>query len=65
MLKKENLCTKKNCHFRYHKKEWVIKDEKTKTYHIIRDKAKGIAYAQTIAEKYKLSYEDILKRVKK
>lgn len=30
LLKKENLCTKKNCHFRYHKKEWVIKDEKTK-----------------------------------
>ncbi len=43
----------------------VDKDEKTRTYHIVRDKPKGIAYAQTIAEKYRLRYEDILKRVKK
>lgn len=43
----------------------VDKDEKTRTYHIVRAKAKGLAYAQTIAEKYQLSYEDILKRIRK
>ena len=43
----------------------VDKDKKTRTYHIVRAKPKGIAYAQTIAEKYRLRYEDILKRVKK
>lgn len=43
----------------------VDKDEKTRTYHIVRAKAKGLAYAQTIAEKYQLSREDILNRVRK
>ncbi len=39
-------------------------DEKKRTYRICRAKAKGIAYAQTFAEKYRLSYEEVLERVK-
>lgn len=42
----------------------VDTDEKTRTYHLVRSEAKGIAYAQTIAEKYRLSREDVIKRVR-
>lgn len=38
-------------------------DARKRTYRIRRAKAQGIAYAQTIAERYRLSYEEILKRV--
>lgn len=41
----------------------VDRDEKTRIYKIVRAEAKGLAYAQTIAEKYQLSREDIIKRV--
>jgi len=38
-------------------------DEKARTYRVVRKPAQGIAYAQTIAGKYRLSREDILKRI--
>jgi len=38
-------------------------DQKTRTYRIVRKPAQGLAYAQTIAAKYRLSTEDILKRI--
>lgn len=38
-------------------------DNKKRTYRIKRDKARGIAYAQTFAERYRLSREEIRKRI--
>jgi hypothetical protein len=42
----------------------VDADECTRTYRLVRAEAKGLAYAQTIAGKYRLSREEILKRIK-
>lgn len=38
-------------------------DERKRTYRIRRATAQGIAYAQTIADRYRLGYQDILNRV--
>lgn len=41
----------------------VGQDKQTRTYRIIRHQADGKAYAKTIAQKYHLTYEDILRRL--
>ncbi len=38
-------------------------DERKRTFHIVRAEAKGIAYAQTFAQKYRLRREEILTRL--
>lgn len=38
-------------------------DSRARTYHVKRAQAQGLAYAQTIADRYRLSYDEIIDRV--